>query len=198
MIGRPGVTGIESAMATQPTLTTARLVLRPFSAGDGPRLVELLADREIAENTLTIPYPYVLSDAEAWLGTLVPKFNEGKHVTFALTRLEGGVLIGCVGLGIHREHARAELGYWIGREHRGMGLATEACAAIVRYGFEALALERIFASHYLRNPTSGRVLAKVGMTYEGVARRSTMKWGTFEDTAVYAIVRGDPLPPAPG
>lgn len=183
-------------MPTPATLTTARLVLRPFSAADAPRLVELLADREIAANTLTIPHPYSRADADTWLSTLQAKFDEGKHATFAITLRGQGALIGCAGLNINPDHARAELGYWIGRDHRGRGVATEACAAVIRHGIETLGLERIFAQHYTRNPASGRVLAKLGMTHEGVARRATKKWGVFEDSAVYAIVRGDPLPPA--
>ena len=72
-----------------------------------------------------------------------------------------------------------------------MGYATEATQAVIRYGFEVLGLQRIFAGHFTRNPVSGRVMQKAGMTYEGCFRKHHKKWDVFEDLAYYGIIRGD-------
>ena len=45
-------------MTQQPTLTTERLLLRPFTPADAPVVQRLAGDRDIAANTLTIPHPY--------------------------------------------------------------------------------------------------------------------------------------------
>jgi RimJ/RimL family protein N-acetyltransferase len=178
-------------MAQRPTIQTERLILRPFEAADAPRVAALCGDREIAANTLLIPHPYSLGDAESWLAAHPQQFDAGTHVTFAITLRAGGELIGAVGLTIDRTHDRAELGYWVGREFWNQGYASEASRGAIRHGFAACGVERIFASHFLRNPASGRVLEKCGMRLEGVARRYIKKWGVYEDGGIYAIIRAD-------
>jgi [ribosomal protein S5]-alanine N-acetyltransferase len=172
-------------------ILTERLILRPFEASDAPRVAELCADRDIAANTLVIPHPYTLADAQSWLAAHRASFEAGTHGALAITLQDGGELVGCVGLTIERAHDRAELGYWIGRAFWNRGYATEASRAAIRHGFVSHGLERIFASHFLRNPASGRVLEKCGMRFEGIARRYVRKWGVYEDGAVYAIIRAD-------
>ncbi len=155
--------------------------------GDCDRMVELLADRQIAENTLTIPHPYTLAHAETWIATHQENFDTGKSINFAIT-LEGQV-IGAIGLRFEPENARAELGYWVTGPCRGRGLATEAASEVVRYALDGAGLHRVYASHFARNPASGRVLQKAGMVYEGVLRGHTLKWGKHEDCVFYGITR---------
>ena len=98
-------------------------------------------------------------------------------------------MIGAVGLRIEREDQRAELGYWIGRPYWNQGYCTEAARAVLDFGFEQLGLNRIYASHFTRNPASGRVMQKLGMTHEGRLRQHVRKWDAFEDVEVYAVLR---------
>lgn len=71
----------------------------------------------------------------------------------------------------------------------GNGYMTEAAAAVVAYGFAHLNLQRIYAYHYARNPASGRVMQKIGMTYEGCMRQHVWKGSRFEDSMIYSILR---------
>ena len=66
---------------------------------------------------------------------------------------------------------------------------SEVVQVMVKYGFEKLALNRIYAYHMVRNPASGRVLEKNGFRLEGVMRQRIRKWGHFEDVALRAILR---------
>ena len=61
--------------------------------------------------------------------------------------------------------------------------------AVVRYVFESLGLNRLYAYHMVRNPASGRVLEKNGFKQEGLLRQRVRKWGRFEDVAQWAILR---------
>ena len=99
-----------------------------------------------------------------------------------------GTLIGTVGLALVMEDRRAELGYWIGVPWWNRGFATEAARAVVDFGFGSLGLHRIMARHLARNPSSGRVMEKLGMTKEGMLRHHVLKWGEFEDLVVYAVL----------
>jgi ribosomal-protein-alanine N-acetyltransferase len=173
-------------MAERPTLSTERLLLRPFSLADAPVLQQLAGVREVSDNTLTIPHPYTLDDAINWIATHQDNFDSGGGVTFAIDRKDE--LCGAIGLRIAHEHERAELGYWIAVPHWGQGFCTEAAESVVQYGFDVLKLHRIHAGHFQRNPASGRVMLKVGMRQEGLLRQHVRKWDRFEDLEVYGIL----------
>lgn len=175
----------------QPTLTTERLLLRPFDLGDAQTVQQLAGDRAIADTTLMIPHPYPDGVAEEWIATHAPRYADGTLATFAITLRGNGSLVGAIGLMVAPADARAELGYWVAVPHWGRGIATEAGRAVVHFGFETLRLHRIQARHLTRNPASGRVLAKLGMRLEGVHRHAFRKWDVFEDAAMYAILSTD-------
>jgi len=129
--------------------------------------------------------------AEEWIGTHTDMFAKGEGVSFAITLRETKKLVGSIGLEISKEHSRAELGYWIGKLFWGQGFATEAARALLHHGFQVLNLHRIYAHHLTRNPASGRVMAKLGMSHEGKLRQHMMKWDVFEDVEVWGVLRGD-------
>lgn len=171
-----------------PTLTTARLVLRPYALADAPEVQRLAGAREIAATTLAMPYPYPDGLAETWIGTHAAAWAERRTLTLAVTLEADGTLIGTVGLALAMEDCRGELGYWIGLPWWNRGFATEASRAVVDFGFGSLGLHRIMARHLARNPSSGRVMEKLGMTREGILRDHVLKWGEFEDLVVYAVL----------
>lgn len=178
-------------MKPQPTLETERLILRPLENGDAARIQELAGEREIAANTLAIPHPYTIKDARWWIKDQRKFFARGERVDFVMTRKEDSILVGAIGLGIDRESRRGELGYWVGKPYWNLGYASEAARTVLRYGFEVLGLNRIQAWHFKRNPASGRVLEKAGMTREGCLRQHVLKWGVFEDQVAYGIPRDE-------
>ena len=100
-------------------------------------------------------------------------------------------LIGCIDLGISKENAKAELGYWIGFDYWNKGYCTEAAIAIVKFGFENLKLNKITSRHMTGNPASGRVMMNAGLTKEGTHREEFQKNGVFHDLEVYGVLKGD-------
>lgn len=179
-------------MSATPTIRTARLVLGTFEPDDAPELQRLAGAREIADTTVAIPHPYALDHALAWISNQSRESVRGRATNFAVRLLPGSPLVGCASLrDIDPEHSQAELGFWIGREWWGQGYASEAAAAVIRFGFETLGLNRIYAHHMARNPAAGRVLLHVGMQREGLLRERVRKWGVYEDVVVYAILRED-------
>lgn len=176
----------------QPTLRTARLTLRPFLTADAKEVEALAGDFAVADTTLAIPHPYRGGMAGEWISTLGARYRAGEQAVFAVVRGEaGGSLIGAVGLVMARAHDHAEIGYWIGKPFWGQGYCTEAARAVVEYAFDELGLFRIYAGHFARNPASGRVMEKIGMKREGVARKHVKKWGAYEDLVFYGILRTD-------
>jgi [ribosomal protein S5]-alanine N-acetyltransferase len=172
-------------MNTPAALETTRLKLRPFSEADIAELVALVGAREVAATTLHIAHPYTEQKAREFLANS----HDDNEVRLAVTLRQGGRLCGGIGLRLALEHQNAELGYWIGVPYWGQGYATEAARELLRYGFEDLGLHRIFASHFKHNPASGRILAKIGMRYEGCQREHLRKWDQFVDSELYGILR---------
>jgi ribosomal-protein-alanine N-acetyltransferase len=78
-----------------------------------------------------------------------------------------------------------ELAYGLAPRYWGMGLATEAVRATIRYGFEEAGLDRIAASADTPNAASLRVMRKAGMRYE----KREVREG--RDTTYYAISHED-------
>lgn len=176
-------------MKERPTIKTERLLLRPFELSDAKDVQRLAGDRAIADTTLNIPHPYDDGMAEEWIATHQPKFEAGELSNFAIVLKASGKLIGAIGLKICPRFARAELGYWIGRPYWKNGYCTEACRAVLQYGFSVLKLNRIHASHFSRNPASGRILQKIGMVHEGRVRQHAKKWDKFEDLELYGLLK---------
>lgn len=178
-------------MGQQPELISERLLLRPFNLADAPIVQKMAGDKAIASMTLNIPHPYEDGMAEEWIGTHRQSFEAGKEAVFAITLQEDDALIGAIGLTINQEHERAEMGYWIGKPYWGNGYCTEAAREVVKFGFTELALTRIQATHFAQNPASGRVMQKIGMTYEGCLRQYVKKWDNFIDLKMYSILKAE-------
>jgi RimJ/RimL family protein N-acetyltransferase len=151
----------------------------------------LASDRDIAANTLFIPHPYEDGVAEEWIKTHPAAFAEGKGIHCAIVLRVAGELCGAIGLTIGNDNDKAALGYWMGKPYWGQGYCTEAARAIVQYGFETIGLHRIYSTHFSNNLASGRVMQKIGMTYEGCLRQHTLKWGNYEDVKLYGILKSD-------
>ncbi len=178
-------------MDKQLILQTERLRLRPFSLDDALNVQKLAGDKNIAQTTLLIPHPYKDGDAEIWINTHKPMLGKGKSVTYAIVVKNTDDLIGAIGLTLSQEYDHAEMGYWIGAPFWGKGYCTEAARGILKYGFEELKLNRIFAHHMTNNPASGKVMEKIGMLYEGCCRQHVKRWGEYHDIKLYGILKSD-------
>jgi ribosomal-protein-alanine N-acetyltransferase len=175
-----------------PTLTTPRLILRPFRLTDARDVQQLAGDYDIAATTIAIPHPYENGMAEDWIKTHSSDFENGTQVVFAITHREKKFLIGAIGISnIKHDFEIGELGYWIGKKYWNNGYGTEAADVVIKYGIEELSLNRIYAHHFKNNHASGRILQKVGMKHEGSFRQHVKKWGNYIDVEAYGIVKSD-------
>ncbi len=176
----------------RPTIETERLTHRPYTQDDAPALQTLLSEWDVASATARIPHPYKKGMAEEHIKTIQKDNNLEEGVNYAITHRKEGFLIGGISLNVRRkEDESMSLGYWIGKPYWNQGYCTEAVRAIVKYGFNVFGLHRVYASHFGRNPASGRVLQKIGMKYEGTLREAFQRWGKFEDVVCYGILKSE-------
>ena len=146
-----------------PVLETERLILRAPRFEDAGTIAALVNDRRIAENTLRIPHPYALADAQAFL---TAANASGGEIVFLITAWDGTVLGSC-GIGkLDGEHP--EIGYWLGVPFWGKGFATEAARALIDHAFGELGYDVLVGGARVSNPASRRVLQKCGFEWTGV------------------------------
>lgn len=132
------------------------------------------------------PHPYTVNDACRWLDTVV---GQKPETNFAID--VAGEAVGGIGFTVQYDVARrsAEIGYWLGEEFWGRGIATEALIAVTDYAFSNYDVCRLFAHVFDWNRASARVLEKAGYELEGRMKKSVTKDGQTIDQLMYAIVR---------
>lgn len=158
-----------------------RLLLRPAWPEDWQQVFGGIADEDVVRNLARAPWPYHADDARQFVQLPVdPMFPR-----FLITRADSGILVGCSG--IDASDGRVELGYWIARQHWGMGYATEAGRAVLEVA-HMLGHRRVVASHFLDNPASGKVLRKIGFRSTGtIANRYSCGRGEEAPAAEYVL-----------
>lgn len=182
---------VSAAMSEQQviSLTIEGFVLRPYQFGDEASIVRHANNAKIAAKLRDrFPHPYTAESANQWLRFAV---NEQPVTNLAIANPSG--VIGGIGVilqsDIHRRSA--EIGYWLGEEFWGRGIATAAIRAFVPFAMREFDLLRIFANVFVSNPASMRVLEKVGFVLEGTLRQAVFKDGRVIDEVLYAITRDD-------
>lgn len=152
--------------------------LRPYRSDDAADLRRAIYDRAIARNTATIPHPYTLGHARAWIRRCRAQRGwRGTKVNLAIT-VDGRV---CGAIGVDRDGDQAEIGYWLARSFWGRGLMTSVVRTFVLTVFRHWPVERVIAKTFPTNTASRRVLEKNGFRHvadEVHAVRKGNRWYT--------------------
>jgi RimJ/RimL family protein N-acetyltransferase len=171
-----------------PTVVTPRLLLRAFSLADAQEVQRLAGDKRIADTTVTIPHPYSLELARQWIGTHAQLATDAKALTFAMTSISTGGMVGAISLLNPRKlDSRTDLGYWVGVEHWRRGYCTEAMQALITCTHQVLGLTRFTAQCMASNVASSRVMQKCGLVHEGTLKRHLLKNGIYQDIDIYGL-----------
>lgn len=82
----------------------------------------------------------------------------------------------------------ASLGLSVASAHGGRGYGTELADRILAFGFGDISLHRIAADVAVENAACIRVMEKIGMQREGVARDCIFAQGRWWTEATYAML----------
>ena len=92
------------------------------------------------------------------------------------------------------KYGSVELGYCYGEEYWHKGYATEALKRVIRFLFDEVDFEILYAEFMENNPNSGKVMKKAGMIYEGVLKGRVIDHdGIRNDIHSYSISKEDYL-----
>jgi RimJ/RimL family protein N-acetyltransferase len=178
-------------LATKPTLTGERVILRPVSEDDVAGLMDLLGDAE--GNRLTGTHAEFTEEAaRRWYAT---RGEQDDRLDLAIVERASGNYAGEVVLN-DLDRGNRSIGFRIGLRpgFQGRGLGSEATRLVVAYAFDVLDLHRIELEVYASNPRARHVYERAGFTLEGTKREALLWDGAWVDAHVMSILATDPRP----
>ncbi|MFC5722680.1 GNAT family N-acetyltransferase [Streptomyces gamaensis] len=176
------------------TLTTGRLVLRPFSRADAEAVRDACQDPEIPRWT-DVPSPYSLDDALVFIERIARTgWRTDTQYDFGVFTRDGGVLVGATGLprlALAAPDRRAEIGFWTAREQRRRGYTAEAAREVARWAFTDLGVERLEWYAQVGNEASRATALRAGFRMEGTLRARLPHRGTRRDAWSGSLLPSD-------
>jgi RimJ/RimL family protein N-acetyltransferase len=173
------------------SLSTKRLVLRPFEVSDAERVLQIQQNWNVTRMLRMAPWPQTLDLTRAWLASHAEEWRAGTGYRFAL--VHAGDVLGCADVDevVRRDTEGGEgvIGYWLDETAWGQGFASEAARAVIDFAFGQLGLSRLTSGHAADNPASGRVLKKLGFRRIGETRVWSNPRGEEIQQVRYALGR---------
>lgn len=149
-------------LAENAIMETPRLTLRPVTLADAEDMYDYAHDREAMQFVFE-PHQ-TLEDTKRNIANYFLSSPLGK---FGIELKATGHLIGSIDLNLQEAHENGVLGYVLHPDYWGQGIIAEAGEALLALAFDKLRLIRVSAVHDVLNPNSGKVMTKLGMTFEG-------------------------------
>jgi [ribosomal protein S5]-alanine N-acetyltransferase len=178
-----------------PQLETERLLLRELRSADAAAMRRYLSDPEVTRYLAT--QSPRLEETEYLLNFLISLFEKGEGFRWGIILKSGeaaGEIIGTCGYHAWiKDHFRAEIGYELARDYWGQGITSEAIKALLAFGFEEMALNRVEAMGLDGNRASAGFLEKLGFHQEVVLREYEFVRGKFRDVLLFSLLSKDYL-----
>ncbi len=150
------------------SLSTKRLLLRPWREADREPFAKLNADPRVME---CFPALMTRAESDASVDRILEHFARHGYGQWAVEVQGGAEFIGFVGLWHTAFEAHftpcVEIGWRLAYDHWGRGYATEAALEALRFGFETLGLNEVVSMTATINVRSQRVMEKIGMIRDG-------------------------------
>ena len=137
--------------------------------------------------------PNTPEQTRAFVQAAVDAGRQDPQVRFVYAAVAGDVVVGQAEFNL-RSRSAGEIAYLVHPGFWGRGIGTGIARRLLDRGFRDHSLHRIFATCDPRNVGSGRVLQKIGMTYEGRMRETVLIRDGWRDSDLYAILRHEWAP----
>ncbi|GAA0416487.1 GNAT family protein [Streptomyces luteireticuli] len=137
-----------------------------------------------------LPWATTITDAEkarAYLQRYADAQRADTGRFFAI-RLDGALVGGTLFRVFDTHSGVCELGVWLSPDAQGRGLVTAAARKMIDWAFGARGMSRVEWRASVDNHRSAAVAERLGMTHEGVLRRSFVVNGVRQDMAVWSLL----------
>ena len=172
-------------------IETDRLLLRPILLSDAQSLYELVSDKDILNYLAGIPkYTGVEMAVDYISGKLEKKYNNKDFYDWAVVLKSENKMIGRISVYKQDDYRRmADLVWQLNANYRNKGYISEGVKAVINHLFE-IGFERIEAFADIENKASTKVMAKVGMQYEGTLRKyDCRRDDSLYDAEMWSIIK---------
>ena len=167
--------------------------LTMIDRSDATCLVKYLNEEEYHHQTLSIPYPYRISDADIFIDQVLQWEADHNLQRDWAIRDHTGEQIG--GIGLLYDHGitshKSSLGYWLAKPFWNQGIMTGVLTTFCSFIYEHRPITRLEAQVFTQNLASCRVLEKAGFKREGILHKSFKKGDTYIDSFLYALLAPD-------
>jgi len=151
---------------TTPILETQRILLRPGKISDAQAVYNNWgSDPEISKFMRWNTHGSV-DETIAWLTEAEANISDKLSYNWLFVNKKTNEPMGSGGVFYNKTQDMFEIGYCIMKSCWGQGLATEAVKEILKFAVDELGETKFFACHAKENPTSGRILEKLGFVYK--------------------------------
>ena len=174
-----------------PPLADEEIRLEPLEQRHAPELLAAIENDDDVARFTRVPANPDEAFVRSWIRRYENGWDDGSSAGFAIVGHEGAVLGFAAAVHLDLPAAEAELGYVLGRQARGRGVATRALRLLTRWSFDDLGLERVELLIQPENGPSERVAERAGYRFEGVLRSKHVMNGRRADFGVWSVLRDD-------
>jgi RimJ/RimL family protein N-acetyltransferase len=172
-------------------ISSERLTLDALLPSDADAIYRYCQDAEV-QRWVHIPSPYTRADAGYFANAYAEDAATSPALTLWAIRSTERALLGVIELR-HEPLGSATVGYWLGHEHRGQSIMTEALQTLVEYALDpqGLDLVRLHWESFVGNYGSALVARRNGFHFEGTMRQSVVHRDHRVDTWHASLLRSD-------
>jgi RimJ/RimL family protein N-acetyltransferase len=176
------------------TFSDGVVSLRPFQKSDIDELTVAIRESipELKPWMSWCHDDYSEDDTRNWIKSLPSGWAEGTQLSFVITDIHDGRLLGGCGLNhINPTYLFANLGYWVRTSRTGEGIASRAVRLLASFAFEQVKLVRVEIVVAVGNYPSLRVAGKVGARREGILRNRMLAGENIYDGVMHSLIPQD-------
>lgn len=173
-------------------LETERLLLRKITPQDADDFFAFTSNLQVCALTGMFELHTNKEETQEYIKRMINRYSQaqGTAAYWAIEDKSTHKAIGIIGIfGYMPNYARAEIGYALAQDSWGQGIATEAVAQVIHYGFTHMQLNRIQACTDKQNTASRRILEKNSMHYEGCLRDYMIIQGKPVDRLMFSLLK---------
>ena len=165
-----------------------KIRLRPIEVSDATDAYSLLTDDAVLAN-LAWNGPASEAEIAETYTRWQAEFRAGENCCLAIERADKTGLVGGIDVRFPRHPRQADIGYWLGVPYWNKGYMTEAVRLICYLSFKQFDAARVYATVFVGNTGSRRVLEKNGFSVDGTLRSHVFKRGQFVDSWFMTLLR---------
>lgn len=164
--------------------------LRPIREADAEVAYELVKNEAVV-STLDWDGPNNVEELRDTYRRWEEEIKNGESYNLVIECTEQPGLIGCLGIRFQRHPQQANVGYWLGEPFWNKGYMTEAVRLGCHLSFKYLNVARAYATVFVGNTGSRRVLEKNNFSLDGTLRSHFYKQGKWVDGWFFTLLRSE-------